>query len=256
MLSDHEYHSGELLAKHRDHYAHSVYVFALGLAIYAHDGTFRQAFLDFYDYDKTDQNSYRFLKYWGLVSLFHDIGYPFELAHAQIRTYCEEIWGKDDNNLYISYGNLNKFISIDASVGERLKEIFPDGNSFTTINQLLSYGLNVRLGYDRGAVEHKLEERVVSQKKFMDHAYFSAVLLAKKLFSVADFEMSIEYLDVLTAILLHNSFNKYEAPGRHPVAASEHPLSYLLILCDELQSWDRLAYGKVSKRDPIAWDIR
>ena len=30
-LSDHEYHSGELLTKHRDHYSHSVYVFALGL---------------------------------------------------------------------------------------------------------------------------------------------------------------------------------------------------------------------------------
>ena len=33
LLSDHEYHSGELLSKHRDHYSHSVYVFALGLAI-------------------------------------------------------------------------------------------------------------------------------------------------------------------------------------------------------------------------------
>ena len=35
----------------------------------------------------------------------------------------------------------------------------------------------------------------------------------------------------------------------------EHPLAYLLILCDELQCWDRLAYGKASKRDPIAWDV-
>lgn len=41
LLSDHEYHSGELLSKHRDHYSHSVYVFALGLAIYANDGVFR-----------------------------------------------------------------------------------------------------------------------------------------------------------------------------------------------------------------------
>ena len=256
MLSDHEYHSGELLAKHRDHYSHSVYVFALGLAIYAHDGAFRKAFSDFYGYGNSNVNSYYFLKYWGLVSLFHDIGYPFELAHAQIRTYCEEIWGKDDKNLYISFGNLNNFISLDSDVSKRLRKTFPQGNSFGTINKLLSYGLNVRLGYEQEAVEHKLEDRVLSQKNFMDHAYFSAVLLAKKLFSVADFEMSMQYLDVLTAILLHNSFNKYEAPDRRPIAVSEHPLSYLLILCDELQSWDRLAYGKISKRDPIAWDIR
>lgn len=256
MLSDHEYHSGELLAKQRDHYSHSVYVFALGLAIYAHDSAFKKAFLDFYGYDNGDENSYYFLKYWGLVSLFHDIGYPFELAHAQIRTYCEEIWGKDDRNLFVSFGNLNKFISIESNVCKQLGKIFPKVDSFETINNLLSYGLNVRLGYERDAVERKLEDRVVCQKNFMDHAYFSAVLLAKKLFSVVDFQMTMPYLDVLTAILLHNSFNKYEAPGRRPISVSEHPLSYLLILCDELQSWDRLAYGKISKRDPIAWDVR
>lgn len=256
MLSDHEYHSGELLAKHRDHYSHSVYVFALGLAIYANDGAFRKAFLDFYGYDNNDNNSYNFLKYWGLVSLFHDIGYPFELAHAQIKTYCDEIWGKDDDNLYVSYGNLVKFITLDSGVVERLRKTFTQDNSFATMNDLLSYGLNVRLGYEKEAVERKLEERIVYQKNFMDHAYFSAVLLAKKLFSVTDFEMTMQYLDVLTAILLHNSFNKYDAPGRRPISVSEHPLSYLLILCDELQSWDRLAYGRISKLDPIAWDIR
>lgn len=256
MLSDHEFHSGELLAKHRDHYSHSVYVFALGLAVYAHDGAFRKAFSDFYGYDNGDESSYCFLKYWGMVSLFHDIGYPFELAHAQIRTYGEEIWGKDDNNLFVSFGNLKKFISVDPGVRAGLKKAFPKSGSFSTINKLLSYGLNVRLGYEREAVERKLEERVVCQKYYMDHAYFSAVLLAKKLFSVADFEMTMQYLDVLTAILLHNGFNKYDAPGRRPIAVSEHPLSYLLILCDELQSWDRSAYGKISKRDPIAWDMR
>lgn len=256
LLSDHEYHSGELLAKHRDHYSHSVYVFALGLAVYSHDSTFRKSFCDFYSYDNANEGAYYFLKYWGMTSLFHDIGYPFELAHAQIKTYCEEIWGKSDKNLFISFGNLDNFISIDADIRDRLNRIFVDGNSFTTINQLLSFGLNIRLGYDRKLVEQKLTERVLAQKNFLDHAYFSVVLLTKKLFSVADFEMTKEYLDVLTAILLHNSFNKYEASDRRPIVLSEHPLSYLLILCDELQSWDRLAYGKISKRDPIAWDVR
>ncbi len=256
MLSDHEHHSGELLAKHRDHYSHSVYVFALGLAIYAHDPSFRNTFLDFYGYENNNDGTSNFLKYWGLVSLFHDIGYPFELAHAQIKTYSEEIWGKDEKNLYISFGNLNNFISIDEGTSAHLSKVFKCQTSFTTINNLLSYGLNVRLGYEPRAIEQKLEERVLFQKNFMDHAYFSAVLLARKLFSVANFKMSMQYLDVLTAILLHNSFNKYEIPGRRPIAVSEHPFSYLLILCDELQSWDRLAYGKISKRDPIAWDVR
>lgn len=120
MLSDHEHHSGELLAKHRDHYSHSVYVFALGLAIYAHDPSFRNTFLDFYGYENNNDGTSNFLKYWGLVSLFHDIGYPFELAHAQIKTYSEEIWGKDEKNLYISFGNLNNFISIDEGTSAHI----------------------------------------------------------------------------------------------------------------------------------------
>ena len=62
-------------------------------------------------------------------------------------------------------------------------------------------------------------------------------------------------LDVLTAILLHNNFNKYDIANAHRITLKEHPLAYLLILCDELQSWDRRAYGKNSKRKPIAWDI-
>ncbi len=255
LLSDHEYHSGELLSKHRDHYSHSVYVFALGLAIYANDASFRHNFLKFYGYDDCEKSNLHFLKYWGIVSLFHDIGYPFQLAHEQIKTYSEEVFGKSEDNLFVSFGNLDKMIALDEDTKNRLTKAFDNKKSFNSINELLAYGLEVRLGYDSKAVCEKLIERVVEQRNFMDHAYFSSVLLARKLFSVPEFKMDMHNLDVLTAILLHNNFNKYDAPGRRPISVSEHPLSYLLILCDELQCWDRMAYGKISKRDPIAWDI-
>ena len=29
-----------------------------------------------------------------------------------------------------------------------------------------------------------------------------------------------------------------------------------MVLCDELQKWDRLAFGKISEREPIAYDIK
>ena len=48
LLADHEYHAGELLLKHRDHYVHSAYVFALGLALYAGDEAYRREFRSFY----------------------------------------------------------------------------------------------------------------------------------------------------------------------------------------------------------------
>ena len=47
-LSDHEYHSGELLSKHRDHYSHSVYVFLLGLAVFSNDAYYKNIFINLY----------------------------------------------------------------------------------------------------------------------------------------------------------------------------------------------------------------
>lgn len=266
LLSDHEYHSGELLSKHRDHYSHSVYVFALGLAIYANDFAYRHNYLSFYGLEENGKSAFQFLKYWGMTALFHDIGYPFQLAHEQIKAYAEEIWvGYEKDKAkqkairkalpYISYGNLQAFIAIDEPVREQLCKVFSVENYFFNINELLAYGLKVREGYDTELVCEKLIKRVVEQPNFMDHGYFSAVALAKHLFAVSNLSIDMEQLDVLTAILLHNNFNKYDAPDKHPINVSEHPLSYLLILCDELQCWDRLAYGKISKRDPIAWDI-
>ena len=38
---------------------------------------------------------------------------------------------------------------------------------------------------------------------FMDHAYFSATVLLKKLFEEMNVEMCTEHLDALTAILMH-----------------------------------------------------
>lgn len=41
LLSEFESNGSSLLMKHRDHYSHSVYVFALGLAIYESNATYR-----------------------------------------------------------------------------------------------------------------------------------------------------------------------------------------------------------------------
>lgn len=255
LLSDHEYHSGELLTKHRDHYSHSVYVFALGLAIFANDKSYREAFIKFYNLSE-EEAEIEFLKYWGLTSLFHDIGYPFQLAHEQIKSYCQEIWGNDKTNPYVSFGNFQSFVTISDEHALRLKDELNLDFIPSDINSLLAYGVCKRMEYDCEEVTDRLYKRIVAQPDFMDHGYFSSLLLIKQLINNSEFRWNTLTLDVLSAILLHNSFNKYEAPDKRPVKLEEHPLAYLLILCDELQNWDRLAFGKVSKRDPIAWDIR
>lgn len=255
MLSDHEYHSGELLTKHRDHYSHSVYVFALGLAIYNNDPSFRESYQKFYGLSQREA-AYNFWRFWGITSLFHDIGYPFQLAHEQIKTYSDTLWGEDNQTSpFVSFGNMKKFIALNDNIKAQLKDLFPDCGEIETINDLLSYGLKARCGYDPIKTSALLYKRVVKQRYFMDHGYFSAAVLAAQIFALPNMKLTQQHLDALTAILLHNNLNKHDMPNAHLIDLDEHPLAYLLMLCDELQCWDRLAYGKVSKRAPLAWQV-
>lgn len=256
LLSDHEYHTGELLAKHRDHYSHSAYVFAIGLAIYANDCTFRSDFLSFYSLPDDCHSRRQFMCLWGMASLFHDIGYPFQLAHEQIKTYTSDLWGKSAAfSPYVSFGNYDELIKISDADAARLCHTLKTDRKFTTFNQLFAYGLHLRLGYDEQELCARLRERILRQPAFMDHGYFSAIILTRQLLVLSEVELTADKLDVLTAILLHNSLSQHEYKNRYPVSPHNHPLAYLLMLCDELQNWDRQAYGKESKLDPIAWDI-
>lgn len=237
LLADHEYHSGGLLEKHRDHYSHSVYVFALGLAFFAADEKLQKTFGKPSD----------FIYLWGLTSLFHDIGYPFQLAHEQIKNYTRDLFGERADNPHVVYSNTDSFLH--AGKGCR---IAGEEKIFYDINELLAFGVCQRTGYDFSTVKDVFSRKVTASK-FMDHAYFSAVLLFKQIEERGS--INSDKLDVLTAIALHNSFNKFDMPDAVRLSLQNHPYAYLLMLCDELQNWDRTAFGHSSKKDPLAWDI-
>lgn len=252
FLSDHEYHSGELLTKHRDHYSHSVYVFALGLAIYANDKKFNKIISDFYKQENF--NDTKFLYLWGLTALFHDIGYPFQLAHEQIKSYVEELWGENNSiNPFVSFNNMDRLLSLSDNLKEKCRF-----SSVETIDELLAYGINYRLNYPLHILLKLLQKRYQNQREYIDHGYFSTVLLAHRL-TESNVQLTDSILDVLTAISLHNNLNRYDLSAELKISTAispyKHPLAYLLILCDELQNWDRTAFGYVSKKDPLAWTV-
>lgn len=253
FLSDHEYHSGELLTKHRDHYAHSAYVFALGLAIYAQDEDLRAAYLAFYPDDATPDRSFLYL--WGMTALFHDVGYPFQLAHEQVKAYTEALWGeRNPENPHVGYENMEPLLRLSP---EAVRESgYP--LHYGTLPELLAYHIHERLGYPIHVLFELLGRRHHRRPTFMDHGYFSAVLLSRQL-SDTGILPSRSILDALTAIALHNSLNRYDLASAlgtpTPIALEKHPLAYLLILCDELQNWDRRAFGYVSKKDPLAYSV-
>ena len=265
LLSEFESNASSLLMKHRDHYSHSVYVFALGLAIYETNTAFRDTFKAYYGFGGAEDEHRAaafFLEYWGLTSLFHDIGYPFEIPFEQILAYFEvDRMERGKGSLYIAYHDLECLTDIKPDAREKLNKLF--GRDFGSVPDLLAWGIQKTLGNAYGTDEARMKE-VIRNKPvhpeefgyFMDHGFFSAVRLFQELVTVLGVgRFTPAHLDALTAIMLHNSLYKfaiafYKSPERKPPLRAElHPLAFLLMLCDELQCWDRTAYGRYSRTE-------
>ena len=250
LLSEYETNGSRLLMKFRDHYVHSVYVFLLGIAIYETNQTFQKVYNTFYRLDERAAGAH-FLKYWGLAALFHDIGYPFELPFEQVASYFEVNGEQRKTRPYIAYQMIQKFTQLEEPVviGEE---------HFLSTDALFAHLLEEKLGkaytFTEESMLNTLRTKASNPENFnycMDHAYFSATVLFRKLFVEMKCQMQPEHLDSLTAILLHNSLYKFnvtniKGPANIPFKMQLHPLAFLLMLCDELQVWDRTAYGRNS----------
>ncbi len=283
LLGEYEANSSVLLMKHRDHYSHSVYVFVLGLAIYETNEHFRRAFNTFYHFDpegKEAAQSYEavncFLEFWGLTSLFHDIGYPFELTYEQVASYFDpedDVRGKTP---FIIYRNMDAMTQLKPQARECFRQLY--GKEFDTFEEVLAFDITQKMGKTYGFSEEYLSEllkkKPVSPEAYayyMDHAYFSAMRLFHELMEAKGIDsddghvmekkaagpfqsLKREHVDALSAILLHYVVYRYSIAfsdeGTKPALTMDlHPLAWLLMLCDELQCWDRTAYGRNSRTE-------
>ena len=281
LLSEFESNGSALLMKHRDHYSHSVYVFTLGLAIYETNENFRKAYKSFYHFDTDEANTeedrkaaHHFITYWGMTALFHDIGYPFELPFEQVLSYFEVAGqNRGGDNPYLTYCNMSPLIGFSDEEKETFEKLY--GKTFSNVEELFAHVITEILGKEYGFSEGHLYQIIhrkpTSPENFayhIDHAYFSAVRLYNEMANttVGLSAFKKEHLDSLTAILLHNSLFKKtilvdESDTRKvrkaPLRMEAFPLAFLLFLCDELQCWDRTAYGRNSRLEmhPLSVDI-
>ena len=271
LLSEHESNASSLLMKHRDHYSHGVYVFLIGLVIYKNHAVFREAYNGKYGYSDGKEAACHFLEHWGLASLFHDVGYPFEIAHQQMKSYVCKL---DPNNNdaygfspYVSYRSMDEFAvsrlgDLNDLYAKAIVERLRDGYLSRT---------DVEPYYAEHQLQKSLKDRAIHENPaekdylYMDHAYFSGLIMAKtylkqhKEIDRYD-KLSQATLDAFCAIILHNSLFKFTMRSflhtQEPLRLSDgQPLSYLLMLCDELQCWDRASYGQNSRSGIYAFDF-
>ena len=275
LLSEYESNGSSLLMTHRDHYSHSVYVFALGLAVYETNESFRTQYKAYYNLSGADESAAanHFLEYWGLTALFHDIGYPFELPFEQVLSYFEvENQERGKGSLYLSYRNVESLTELDEKARDHFENLY--GKRFQTTSELFAHNITQKLGTAYGFSEEYLLDilntKPTEPSRFlyhMDHAFFSATRLYRELVEQLGVRLlTPAHVDALSAILMHNSLYKFSIAffkdkdvkkRRPPMKVRQHPLGWLLALCDELQCWDRTAYGRNTRTElyPMAVDF-
>ncbi len=242
-LREYELASSSFVQNKRDHFTHSVWVFFMGLGVFSTNASYRAAFA---------RSTGEFLYEWGLVSLLHDIGYPVEISFQQFRKYIEEMIDIDGDSVkpdpYFEYKNFGQLIHLYGNEGKSFIDLLADyiANSLDLDQKELAEGLynypNIR-----------------GTRGFIDHGFYSAIMLMhwngmlKEHSKLEDSFFSQTTVNAASAILLHNYY-KRPLVSEHslpPLSAKSHPLAFLIMLCDELQEWDRTAYGRENQKKPL-----
>lgn len=260
ILRGYEENAALLIDKQRDHYVHSVNVFLLGIRIYQNSENFRKATAQFLG--QKGELSFsgvqeEFFFRWGMAALFHDIGYPVEITNNQLRKFIRTVLAdeKRDAEPYIGYHK-----------EDCLTEL-PCRDQKLNFTAMLSRHIADTLDVREDLLENTLAGFVADMQSngHVDHGYYSALALLQHYGFMAEGDDASAkiyreaVLDAASAILLHNYYKHVlQKPpfALPPLSAERHPIGYLLILCDELQEWNRQAYGIEDKKKVHAADCK
>ena len=281
VLRGYEENAATLIDRQRDHYIHSVNVFILGLCIFIQNANFRDAFsvvnLDKSDYPFSyDTKFEEFFYRWGIASLFHDVGYPIEIIGKQLKKFLALMSDVGDGEIIesrIEFENFRELNSIPAVLPKdefthsyREKYASSANLDLMKSTDLLAHRLHLSLSVDLETVRQSLEGFVETMAEFgfIDHGFYSAIIVLKWYgYLIQSCKYKPDYffypvLDSASAILLHNYYKNvimkppYE---KGPLSPFENPVAFLLILCDELQEWDREGYGILDRDAAHAGDV-
>lgn len=269
-MKEFEQRAGVLTEKQRDHFIHSINTFLLGIAIYVSNKKYQLIFEDsikrdgqYKDYYNTKHEE--FLYRWGIASMFHDIAYPIEISYNQLKSYLNFISSKCgltgnslEASVFISNTDVFNLLPKMNPKFEFEKDFFDNYPHFkeyeTNSLSLIALELSESFGIDFSKINEQmfLYIKQMGEEKYVDHGYYSALILLRWFYQLVDTQewnpvyFYFPIVNSATAIILHNYYRHglMKEPFYLPkLNAKNHPLSYLLIMCDELQDWGRMPYG-------------
>ncbi|MCL2115546.1 MAG: hypothetical protein FWH29_04920, partial [Methanobrevibacter sp.] len=225
---------------------------------------------------------------WGIASLFHDIGYPLEIIGKQLEKFINDSVNVVSDNFEVStsidfknFHKLHTITKLNSDFGKDYREdpvniektIINNANfldSFKSLDLITNRLLIAFDDLELNTLKHSLDNFILTMAEngFIDHGFYSAILvllvygnlIQKENMNKKKTDYSLFFfpiVDSASAILLHNYYrnvlwnpeeDEKKPFCRGPLSVNEHPLGYLLILCDELQEWSRKAFGIQDKK--------
>lgn len=276
IMREYEERTGPLIEKQRDHFIHSVNVFILGLAIYSQNKHYRDAFRHYvkkspykkYYRIKGEFSHEEFLYRWGIAALFHDIGYPVEIIGKQMKKFINDgiksISNSYDVETAIDFKDFNEFNLIrrlNPTFGDTYWKEYPEAKFVDLFKPTDIMAFKLSLDFPElnvTQVQKHLNNfvNIMGDGGFIDHGFFSSILVLNSYgYLIQKYSKSQEFffypiVDSASAILLHNYYGNvlrkdpFKLGNLHPL---RNPLAFLLILCDELQEWNRQPLGVKDK---------
>lgn len=277
IMKKYEDNTGDLIEKQRDHFIHSVNVFLLGLAIYSQNKNYREKFRHYilkspYEkYYKIDGefSHEEFLYRWGVASLFHDIGYPVEIIGKQLKKFINDgiksisnSYGADTAIDFKDFNEFNTIVKIEPDFADAYTEVYPRAKFLNLFKPTDIMAHKITTDFKNVDINKLIKHLdsfvdIMGDSGFIDHGFFSSILvlnsygyLMQKYAKNHDF-FFYPIVDSATAILLHNYYRNvlqkkpFNLKTLHP---SQSPIAFLLILCDELQEWNRKPLGVKDKK--------
>ena len=284
LMKEYEENTGDLIEKQRDHFIHSVNVFLLGLAIYSQNKNYREAFQEYVlksPYKKyyrmgNELSNEEFFYRWGVASLFHDIGYPVEIIGKQLNKFINDSvksisssYGADTAIDFKDFNEFNTIVKMDPNFADEFTRYYPEAKFMNLFKptDIMAYKISIDFSdVDVNRVAKHLDDfvNIMGESGFIDHGFFSSILVLNSYgYLIQKYAKNNAFffypiVDSATAILLHNYYKNVlqkDMFNFDELYPRESPLAYLLILCDQLQEWNRRPFGIKDKKKSHVNDL-